>query len=255
MQNRAVFSDLDGTLSRDFITVDFVRFLASKGLVNKEGFARHEALMKKHAQGTIPYLKLQPLWAESVALSLNGQKVEEVRQLAKEFFRQWKENKIFPSTKPLMRMLHNHEFELFLVSAGLEPLLELVSAEIGANGFVGMKVHSSKGKYTGALESNMHSEQGKAQAIKRLAAEFNIDLKRSMGFGDSIHDSAIFKSVGKPVALNPSRELAARAREKGWYIATSRTVLGVMQHFFEKGKPPKPRARKRPRKKRKPRPR
>ena len=219
--NKAVFSDLDGTLSKGFVTVDFARFLAEEGICNKQGFALHEKLMQDYARGEIKYIDLVPKWSNSVALCLKGLEVQKVEAIAVEFFKEWKQENLYASTKPLVEMLKEHSYLFLLVSAGLELLVGLVSKEIGADGFVGMRIGTSAGKFNGVL-----------------VEEFGVDRAKTMGFGDSIQDRAIFESVKKPVALNPSRELREKAEKEGWYIAGQENVLQVMQDCFDKRKNP-----------------
>ncbi len=238
MPGKAVFSDLDGTLSSGFITVDFLRFLEKKHVLEPSAFALHEKIMQDYTEGKITYLETVQKWSRAVALCMEGIEVEKAERLAREFFQEWKETNLYPSTKPLVKMLQQHGYKFFLVSVGMELHLRLVSDEIGADGFAGMRLGIEKGKFNGALESDIHSEDGKAKAISILIEEFGIDREKTMGFGDSVQDRAIFESVKKPVALNPSKELREKAEKEGWYIANKENVLQVMQQCFEKGKNP-----------------
>jgi phosphoserine phosphatase len=139
---------------------------------------------------------------------------------------------IFPSTKPLVALLHEHGYLFFLISAGWDCLVEKTSEEISADGFRAMKIRRENGKFLPVLENELFSEKGKEQEIKKIISELKI--AKTMGFGDSIQDAAIFKSVKKPVALNPSEELLVKAKKENWYIADSKNVLEIMQKCFAK---------------------
>jgi len=228
---KAVFSDLDGTLSKGFLTVDFVRWLAKKGALEKEPFALHERLMREYKEGKIKYIDLVPKWSRSIAECFSGIEEKELKRLAGEFFEEWKKN-IFPSTKPLVALLHGHGYMFFLISAGWDCLVEKTSEEINADGFRAMKIKRENGKFLPILENELFSEKGKEQEIKKIISELKI--AKTMGFGDSIQDAAIFKSVKKPVALNPSEELLVKAKKENWYIADSKNVLEIMQKCFAK---------------------
>ncbi|HEX4692416.1 MAG TPA: haloacid dehalogenase-like hydrolase, partial [Solirubrobacteraceae bacterium] len=58
--------------------------------------------------------------------------------------------------------------------------------------------------------------EGKAQAIRELAAREGIDLSASWGYSDSESDLPMLRAVGHPVAVNPDSELARVARAEGW---------------------------------------
>ena len=230
---KAVFSDLDGTLAKGFLTVDFIRWLAKKGVLKKEPFALHEKLMREYKEGKTKYIDLVPKWSQSVAECFAGIEEKALKRLAGEFFKEWEKN-IFPSTKPLVSLLHEHGYRFFLISAGWDYLVEKTSEEINADGFRAMKITVENGKFLPILGNELFSEKGKGREIKKIIRELKI--AKTMGFGDSIKDAAIFKSVKKPVALNPSEELLEKAKKENWYIADHKNVLEIMQKCFAKEK-------------------
>jgi HAD superfamily hydrolase (TIGR01490 family) len=236
--NRAIFSDVDGTLSKGFVTVDFIRFLNSKGLISAKAYNLHEKLMQEYKAKKIRYIDLVPKWSKSVSHCLKGLRVSNTKILAKQFFTTWKSSNIFLSTIPLVKMTRERGYKFFLISAGWDELVKLFDKEIGADGFVGMKVGVTNEKYNGELKTKVHFEIGKAQEIDKLIRKFDIDRNRTMGFGDSIQDKAIFESVKKPVALNPSQELRKKAIKERWFIANHENILQVMTDCFEKRKNP-----------------
>ncbi|MCX6800586.1 MAG: haloacid dehalogenase-like hydrolase [Candidatus Diapherotrites archaeon] len=234
MASKAVFSDIDGTLSSGFITVDFIRHLAEKGILKKEPFGRHERLMQSYKEGKIKYIDLVPKWSRSVADCLDGLPVEEAKRLARDFFEEWKGKNIYKSTKPLVKLLHEKDYLFLLISAGWEELAGLFAEEIGADSFSGMKIRTSNTKITNFIENELYLEKGKAEEIQALIKKYGIDREKTMGMGDSIQDKAIFENVKKPIALNPSKELLAKAEKKGWYIGTHENVLEMMENCFKK---------------------
>ena len=60
--------------------------------------------------------------------------------------------------------------------------------------------------------------EGKAQAIRELAAREGIDLAASYAYSDSESDLPMLRLVGHPVAVNPDAELARVARAEGWEV-------------------------------------
>ena len=74
------------------------------------------------------------------------------------------------------------------------------------------------GHYTGRAGGPFTYREGKAQAIRELAAREGIDLAASWAYSDSESDLPMLRAVGHPVAVNPDTELARVAREEGWEI-------------------------------------
>src|SRR4029079_13738334 len=74
------------------------------------------------------------------------------------------------------------------------------------------------GHYTGRGGGPFNYREGKAQAIRELAAREDIDLAASYAYSDSESDLPMLRLVGHPVAVNPDKELARVARAEGWEI-------------------------------------
>ena len=75
------------------------------------------------------------------------------------------------------------------------------------------------GVYTGREGGPFNYREGKAQAIRELAAREGIDLGASATpTATSESDLPMLRLVGHPVAVNPDKELARVARAEGWEI-------------------------------------
>jgi phosphoserine phosphatase len=86
------------------------------------------------------------------------------------------------------------------------------------DGAVGSVSEVVDGQYTGRPGGPFTYREGKAEAIRRLAAAEGIDLAASWAYSDSESDLPMLRAVGHPVAVNPDRELARVAREEGWDV-------------------------------------
>jgi hypothetical protein len=60
--------------------------------------------------------------------------------------------------------------------------------------------------------------EGKALAVKTLAAQRGYDLELSYAYTDSVSDLPLLDMVGHPVAVNPDAALHALARQRGWPV-------------------------------------
>ena len=86
------------------------------------------------------------------------------------------------------------------------------------DGGIGMRSEVRDGVYTGRPAGPFTYREGKAEAIRELAAERGIDLSESYAYSDSESDLPMLRAVGHPVAVNPDSELERVAREEGWRI-------------------------------------
>ena len=64
-------------------------------------------------------------------------------------------------------------------------------------------------KYNGYI-TPMWDSESKKKAIKELCEKYDIDLSKSYAYGDTAGDFTMFKSVGIPYAMNPTRELITK---------------------------------------------
>jgi HAD superfamily hydrolase (TIGR01490 family) len=118
--------------------------------------------------------------------------------------------------------------EIVLISGTLEPLgqeaARAMEAELAARGItvtirvLATRLEAIDGRWTGRVLGEAMFGEAKAHAAKRLAAEMRLDLERCFAYGDSLHDQFMMGGVGRPVAVNPSKDLASVARARGWPI-------------------------------------
>jgi HAD superfamily phosphoserine phosphatase-like hydrolase len=73
-------------------------------------------------------------------------------------------------------------------------------------------------RWTGRIVGKAMFGETKALAIRRVAAEEDLDLRRCFAYGDSSSDLWMLESVGKPALVNPSNDLARIARRNDWPV-------------------------------------
>lgn len=103
--------------------------------------------------------------------------------------------------------------------------LDFVAAPLGRSlnaDWLAPKLLERDGKLTGELAGELMVGKGKAEAIRRYAQEWGIDLSQSFAYGDDFSDALMLRCVGHPVAVNPDRRLRRLAEQQGWRIVTWR---------------------------------
>src|ERR687889_2028097 len=106
----------------------------------------------------------------------------------------------------------------YIVTAASQELAEVLAHVLVLDGGVGMRSEVRDGVYTGKAAGPLTYREGKAEAIRELAAREGIDLAESFAYSDSESDLPMMRAVGHPVAVNPDRALERVAREEGWRI-------------------------------------
>ena len=125
-----------------------------------------------------------------------------------------------------LRLVERHREDgepSYIVSAALQEVVDAVAADLGFDGALGTLCEVEDGKYTGRGLRSLHGEN-KAAAVRELAEREGFDLDASTAYSDSHTDLPFLEAVGKPVVVNPDRELRRIAAARGW------PVLRFSQH-------------------------
>ena len=94
----------------------------------------------------------------------------------------------------------------------------MLAAVLVLDGGIGMRSEVRAGVYTGRADGPFTYREGKAEAIRELAAREGIDLAASYAYSDSESDLPMLRAVGNPVAVNPDAALERTAKAEGWRI-------------------------------------
>jgi phosphoserine phosphatase len=81
-----------------------------------------------------------------------------------------------------------------------------------------MRSEVRDGVYTGRPAGPFTYREGKAEAIREIAAREGINLAASFAYSDSESDLPMMRAVGNPVAVNPDGALEKVARSEGWRV-------------------------------------
>jgi HAD superfamily hydrolase (TIGR01490 family) len=80
------------------------------------------------------------------------------------------------------------------------------------------QLEQSGDHWTGRIKGEAIFGKAKLRALQRIATSKCFDLSRSYAYGDSTEDKWMLGAVGRPVAVNPSRELERIVALRDWPI-------------------------------------
>ena len=87
---------------------------------------------------------------------------------------------------------------VFIVTAASQELADTLARVLVLDGGIGMRSEVADGVYTGRSAGPFTYREGKADAIRQLAAERGIDLSESYAYSDSESDLPMLRAVGHP---------------------------------------------------------
>ena len=101
--------------------------------------------------------------------------------------------------------------------SGGATLAVAIAIALGATHAMATRMVVEDGEYTGEIEFYCYGE-GKAEAIRALAAREGYALQHCYAYSDSITDLPMLETVGHPTVVNPDRALRKEAGTRGWPV-------------------------------------
>ena len=213
----AAFFDLDKTVIAKASLVAFGPPLLDAGFINRR-------------------LMLRALWSQLLFhyFGADEERMRTFRESALRITRGWDQARIASLVRDnlvdvIEPIVYDEALELidahrragrrvFIVSASPEEIVGPLAAYLGVDEAIATRARiDDRGRYTGEVDFYSYGPF-KADAMREVAAREGIDLTASYAYSDSITDLPMLEAVGHPVVVNPDRDLAKLARQRGWEI-------------------------------------
>ena len=210
----AAFFDLDRTLIRRSSVLALAPSFRARGLISRIDLAKSAFWQLLFAARGASAERVRSA-AEDGMKILDGFSVEEMQALVGDAME--------PVLRPLvyaepLHLVQHHRARgerVYIVSATLQEIVDHIADDLGFDGAIGSTCEIVHGRYTGRTLRAAHGE-GKARALRELAAADGLDLESSTAYSDSYSDVPFLEAVGHPVAVNPDRRLKSIARTRAW---------------------------------------
>jgi HAD superfamily hydrolase (TIGR01490 family) len=212
----AAFFDLDRTLLRRSSALALAGSFRERGLISRAQLAKAAAwqlLFVLRGAGHEAVRKA----AEDGLVILRGFTPEGMRDLVASAMEPVLQPLVYAEPLRLVEQHRERGEEVYIVSATLQEIVEAIADELGFDGALGTRCEVKDGAYTGKALRALHADN-KAECVRELAEAHGFDLAESTAYSDSHTDIPFLEAVGKPVAVNPDRELRRVAVERGWPI-------------------------------------
>jgi HAD superfamily hydrolase (TIGR01490 family) len=212
----AAFFDLDRTLMAGSSAFAFAREAYKAGLMSRRQLATGGLQnLAFRLQGSTDQKTDQI--RDQVGSWLEGLAVRDIRRMGPGIL-----TEVLPRVYPeMLQEAWRHQDEdrpVYIVTASSQEMAELVAGALLFDGALGSGWEKEDGRYTGRAIEPFTYREGKAEAMRDLAARAGYDLEASYAYSDSESDLPMLRAVGNPVAVNPDAELARVAREEGWRV-------------------------------------
>ncbi|KOC50757.1 haloacid dehalogenase [Clostridium botulinum] len=203
----AAFFDIDGTLYREgLITEIFKKFITSEFIEPERWYneVRHYYIKWDKRLGNYDdyLLKMADIYIEAI----KGLHKTQVEFIAKRVIES-KGDRVYTYTRDMIAWHKKQGHKLITISGSPVELVREMALKHGFDDYIGTDyLIDGTQKYTGEIVP-MWDRVNKQKAINNFVEKYNIDLNKSYAYGDTLGDFSMFKSVGNPRAINPTREL------------------------------------------------
>ena len=212
----AAFFDLDKTIISRSSSLALSRPMYRAGMVTRGQLVRSAYAQLVYALVGADERKMDRL-KEGMLQLTRGWDRAEVERLVHEVLVEVIEAFVYQEALDLIAMHRSEGRTVYVVSSSPEEIVRPLAAHFGVADVLATQAKIVDGRYTGELEFYCYG-MAKADAIRALAEQRDIDLESSYAYSDSATDLPMLRVVGHPVAVNPDRELRREAEAHGWDV-------------------------------------
>lgn len=212
MSRRAAFFDIDGTIYREGLITEVFKKIIKYDLVDenkwfKEVKPAYINWDKRQGDYDTYLLKMVDVYTESI----KGLDKYHIDYIAKKVIEQ-KGDRVYTFSRERIKWHKDNGDIVIAISGSPIELVREMSLKYHMDDYRGTIYELDKdNKYNGYI-TPMWDSESKKKAIKELCEKYNIDLSESYAYGDTAGDFTMFKSVGIPYAMNPTRELITKIK-------------------------------------------
>jgi HAD superfamily hydrolase (TIGR01490 family) len=212
----AAFFDLDRTLMAGSSGLHWARAAMGAGLISRRRLARYGwENVKFRLRGSTD--KATDRVRAEVGEMIAGRRVRDLQRMAPKVLAG-----VLPRLYPqMLEVAYAHQDAgrpVYICTAASQEMAGLLAHVLGFDGGIGARSEVVDGVYTGRAGGPFTYREGKAEAIRQLAAREQIDLDASYAYSDSESDLPMLRAVGHAVVVNPDSTLARVAKDEGWEV-------------------------------------
>ncbi|GAA0211239.1 phosphoserine phosphatase SerB [Cytobacillus oceanisediminis] len=140
-----------------------------------------------------------------------------------------------PGARTMIRSLKRLGYRFALVSGGFTQIIEWIAADLGIDYVAANELEIVDGRLTGRVVGRVVDRAGKAEALRRFAAEARIGIKNTVAVGDGANDLDMLAAAGLGIAFNakPVVRDQARTSVNSPYLDSIVYLLGITREEVE----------------------
>ncbi|MBS5786928.1 MAG: HAD-IB family hydrolase [Clostridioides difficile] len=206
MGNTAAFFDIDGTLYRDSLMVEHFKKLIKYDIIDQKDWysnVRDTFMDWDKRQGNYDDYLLEV--SELYVRSITGLDTTCINFTSDQVIK-LKADRVYKYTRSRIAWHLKQGHIVIFISGSPNFLVEKMAKKYNASDFCGSEYIFKNDVFTGNLIP-MWDSNSKNTSINNFTKKYEIDLLNSYAYGDTSGDFNMLRRVGKPIAINPTKEL------------------------------------------------
>lgn len=213
MKKIAAFFDIDGTIYREGLITEVFKKIIKYELVDEKKWYREvkPAFInwdKRQGDYDTYLLKMVDIYTESI----KGINKYHIEYIAKKVIEQ-KGDRVYTFTRERIKWHKEQGHIVIAISGSPIELVSEMAMKYGMDDYKGTIYNLDENNMYNGEIIPMWDSESKEKAILEMKEKYNIDLDNSFAYGDTSGDFTMFKSVGIPYAINPTKELLGKVLE------------------------------------------
>ncbi len=210
--------DIDGTVFRSSLLIRLLDILTLEKVCSERVHREISKVRSQWFNRKITYEKYQNTLVEILKNNIAGIKQSTVRKYSRQLVKLQK-SIYFDYTHKIIKKIRK-DYVLIAISGSLIETLEELNKHLKFDFVFGTKFEAKNGVYTGVILEEPVKD--KKSFLKLFIKNNNLNMKDSIGIGDTDADIGILKLVDKPIVFNPDLELYKYAKKRKWKIVVER---------------------------------
>ena len=208
------FFDVDGTLLSGFSGMAFWRDRLLSGQMSAADLSENALAWVGFQRGQIGFSGILAAWSGM----LRGTPEQELVDTGERLFDSELAALVFPESRALVAAHLRRGHTVAIVSAATRYQIEPLARDLGIERVLCTRLEVEDGHFTGRFVRPACWGEGKADAVRALAAEEGLDLAQSYFYSDAAEDLPLFEIVGRPRPTNPDKRLVRIAERRAWPV-------------------------------------
>ena len=140
-----------------------------------------------------------------------------------------------PGARTLVRTLKRLGYRFAIVSGGFSHVTDRIAADLGIDFAAANELEIVDGRLTGRIVGPVVDRAGKAEALRRFAAEVGVSQAATVAIGDGANDLDMLSAAGLGIAFNakPVVQRAADTAVNVPYLDAIMYLLGISREEVE----------------------